>query len=88
MPTLCPQHLRVSLKSADILVLDGQMSNATYLVGWRGIVMFNRLPLCHATYWRAPGTAGGMASTLWLIPQSQDDRYKYKYKYKRNAFEA
>ena len=29
--------LRVSLKSADILVLDGQMSNATYLVGWRGI---------------------------------------------------
>ena len=37
MPTLCPQHLRVSLKSADILVLDGQMSNATYLVGWRGI---------------------------------------------------
>ena len=82
MLTLCPQHLRVSLKSADILVLDGQMSNATYLVGWRGIVMFNRLPLCHATYWRAPGTA------LWLIPQSQDDRYKYKYKYKRNAFEA
>ena len=37
MLTLCPQHLRVSLKSADILVLDGQMSNATYLVGWRGI---------------------------------------------------